>query len=278
MAGVSAERLRRTDLHRPFRGVRVPTGTESDLRTLCRAALAVLPAGSAVAESTALTLLGVELPTRLASSEIHVRVPSSAVRPARAGIVVHASTRVVHLAAGLDIPVVAAEEAWLDCAARADVDTLVVLGDALLRRQQPAAVLDELKDIVARTPPGTRGIARLRAALSDVRPGTDSLMETRTRLLLVRSGLPEPRVNRSVQVAGRFIAMPDLIYEEAKIAIEYDGDIHRTDRATWMRDIRRREQLQAAGWLVLTATADDVLRDPAQFVRRVRTALNARTR
>lgn len=109
-------------------------------------------------------------------------------------------------------------------------------------------------------PPGTRGARRLREALALVRPGTDSCMETRLRLLLCRSGLPCPMVNQPVlAVDGRIVARPDLSYSDQRIAIEYDGDIHRTDRATWHRDIARRRAFDSLGWRIITCTATDVL-------------------
>ncbi|MNW71026.1 hypothetical protein D3C74_506210 [compost metagenome] len=67
-----------------------------------------------------------------------------------------------------------------------------------------------------------------------------------------------------------------MSYPERRIAIEYDGDVHRTDPATWRRDVERRQRLEAAGWIIITATADDVLRHPERFVARVRAALQKR--
>jgi len=122
-----------------------------------------------------------------------------------------------------------------------------------------------------------RGIVRCREAIDLVRPGTDSSMETRTRLLLVQAGLPCPQVNvPAYDDAGRFLALPDLSYPELRIAIEYDGDVHRTDPATWRRDVERRQRLEDAGWIIVTATADDVLRFPERLVRRARAARGRR--
>lgn len=67
--------------------------------------------------------------------------------------------------------------------------------------------------------------------------------------------------------------MPDMTYPEARIAIEYDGDVHRTDPRTWRRDIARKQRLEELGWRVIVVTADDVYLHPARLVTRVRTAL-----
>jgi len=49
------------------------------------------------------------------------------------------------------------------------------------------------------------------------------------------------------------------------VAIEYEGDHHRTDHDQWRYDIRRFTDLQGAGWFVYRATADD-LRDPRRLL------------
>ena len=54
----------------------------------------------------------------------------------------------------------------------------------------------------------------------------------------------------------------DFAYPEYRVAIEYEGDYHRTPEQ-FRRDIRRYECLQDAGWIVIRAAADDVPDDPA---------------
>ncbi len=104
-----------------------------------------------------------------------------------------------------------------------------------------------------------------------VRPRTDSPMESRLRWEIVRSGLPCPVVNYLVRgVGGEVVAMPDLAYPRWRIAIEYDGDVHRTDRRTWRRDIARRQALESLGWRVITCTADYVLRTPDRALAWIR--------
>jgi hypothetical protein len=123
---------------------------------------------------------------------------------------------------------------------------------------------------------GRRAI-RARRAAALVRLGVDSPMETHLRLVIVFAGLPEPVVNRDVfNSRGGWLARPDLSYPEWKIAIEYDGEHHRVDRRQWRRDIARRELLEAAGWIVLVITANDVFRQPAATLDRIVAALRRR--
>lgn len=116
-----------------------------------------------------------------------------------------------------------------------------------------------------------------RQAARLVRAGVDSPMETHLRLLLVLAGLPEPVVGHVVLDSdGGWLATPDLSYPELEIAIEYDGAHHLTNAAQWQRDIRRRENLERAGWLVRVVTARDLLAAPATVVARITTDLRAR--
>jgi very-short-patch-repair endonuclease len=55
--------------------------------------------------------------------------------------------------------------------------------------------------------------------------------------------------------------------------VEYDGEQHRVDRWQYIKDIRRREELERLGWIVIRVVAGD---RPADIVRRVRDALASR--
>ena len=45
---------------------------------------------------------------------------------------------------------------------------------------------------------------------------------------------------------------------ELRLAIEYDGEQHRTDDAQYQRDIRRLRRLHSEGWYVIRVTKDDL--------------------
>ena len=57
--------------------------------------------------------------------------------------------------------------------------------------------------------------------------------------------------------------------------VEYDGAVH-LEEGQRRRDAARRNQLQEAGWLVITFTADD-MRQPWLMVAQVKRALASRT-
>ena len=84
-------------------------------------------------------------------------------------------------------------------------------------------------------------------------------METLARLLFVRAGLPEPQLNADIlDRRDHWLACVDLYWPESRLVVEYEGDLHRTDRARWQAEIRRRRRIEAAGYHVVQVTADDL--------------------
>ena len=119
------------------------------------------------------------------------------------------------------------------------------------------------------------GCATARKAFDLAREHVESPKESETRVLIVQNGLPEPVVQWNVFDGARFVARVDLAYPPLRIAIEYDGDGHRTDRRQWRADIRRRRELEHMGWIVLNLTESD-LTDPAAFLAQLRRVVERR--
>ena len=70
-------------------------------------------------------------------------------------------------------------------------------------------------------------------------------------MLVMRAGFPRPRTQ--IPVARYYL---DMGWEDIKLALEYDGDHHRTDRAQFARDITRLEELADLGWTIVRVAAD----------------------
>ena len=121
--------------------------------------------------------------------------------------------------------------------------------------------------------PGARGLRRLKAVLPLVDSGAQSPRESRLRLLLVDAGLPAPATQIPVVDGYRVVALLDMGWEEVKVAVEYDGDQHRSDRQQYVKDIRRLAALESRGWIVIRVIAED---HSADVVNRVRNALARR--
>jgi hypothetical protein len=105
---------------------------------------------------------------------------------------------------------------------------------------------------------GRRGIRRARRALSLVDAGAESPRETWLRLLLIRAGFPALETQIPVyDEYGQLVAVLDMGWREMKLAVEYEGDHHRTDRRQFNKDITRLEVLTDLGWVVVRVTAED---------------------
>ena len=140
------------------------------------------------------------------------------------------------------------------------------------------------------------GAARpLRAvALADGR--AESPLETRGRLRIVGAGLPTPELQVEIRAGGRLVAVVDAWFDDAAVAVEFDGRVKYTDpwrdrspeQVLW-EEKRREDELRAldirvvriadadlgAGWPATSSSAcgssvDTRARDPA--VHRARRA------
>lgn len=122
---------------------------------------------------------------------------------------------------------------------------------------------------------GRRGIRSARKALSLIDPGAQSPRETWLRLLLIDAGFPRPQTQIPVRDdSGGIIAYLDMGWPELRVAVEYDGEQHRTDRRQYTWDVRRLELLERQGWLVVRVVAGD---RKEGILQRVRFALARRT-
>jgi len=156
---------------------------------------------------------------------------------------------------------------FIDLAGWISLVDLVTLGDAMLtllklRRR-------DLVDYCAASTAYYAGLAS--NAASYVREGVDSPMESRVRLLIVLSGLPEPVVNhRLLDARGRVRRRLDLSYPHLKLIIEYDGRHHIERVDQWASDLERREEFDDGDWKILVITAEGVYKHPMRTLERIR--------
>lgn len=121
---------------------------------------------------------------------------------------------------------------------------------------------------------GRRGIVRARRAATLFDTGAQSPKESWLRVVLIDAGLPRPQTQIPVSDEfGEVFAYLDMGWPSLKVAVEYDGEQHRTDQRQYRWDSRRREGLERLGWIVVRVLAGD---RPAAIVHRVRDALARR--
>jgi hypothetical protein len=193
----------------------------------------------------------------------------------RPGFVGHRglSGRTVVRVAGL--PVTSLADTWVDMGEliRPGVplghDDLVAMGDAVADRLGSVRPLREA--LAARVAP--RGKLTLLEALDWVRVGAQSPGETRTRLVLVRAGLPEPELNRTVYSTGRrWLGRPDMRWVEQRVLLEYQGRQFHDSLEQREQDEARFAGFSNDGWSVIDVWDDDVNSDSARHALVLRAA------
>jgi len=280
-AGIRRGALYGPGFSRPFRGVRSFSPIVSDHLAKCRAYSRLDRMTHAFSHQSAAVIHGLPLPLHQHPEDVHVATFVPYKPPQMRGVVAHelrpAGHRIVQ-AEGLRC--FSPEDTWAQLSGVLSLADLVVIGDWLITGDEPhsgtpspfdRADLERALRHHGRRP----GIRRLREALELVRYGSFSPQETRLRLELVAAGLPEPALNHRIAHAGRHVAMVDLAYPDRRLAIEYLGDHHRTDAATFREDIHRRERLAAAGWAAVFLTADDLRGPVPRAILTVRRAFHA---
>ncbi|MEH6382480.1 MAG: hypothetical protein V7768_12335 [Dietzia cercidiphylli] len=133
-------------------------------------------------------------------------------------------------------------------------DTAIAKIDAVCNRSRIA--VSEVSAL-ARGLRGLHGLQRVRSLLRWCDQRADSPPETRLRLLIVRSDLPDP--TPQVEIHNEYgvkVATADLAYEVGKVAVFYDGDVHR-GRSTWEYDARVNAELSELGWQVVRFDAPE---------------------
>ena len=165
------------------------------------------------------------------------------------------------------IPLVRMDETFVDVARDHALVDSVILGDAMVRE---GCVTPRQLVTLAEAATGS-GAERARRAAALVRPRVRYPQETRLRLLMIFSGLPEPVTGFEVTAAGRRREL-DTAYPQWHVAVEYDGRHHVERDLTWSEHIERREELGGEQWNVVTVTGMQMF-DPERVIGRIRRAL-----
>lgn len=272
--GITCKRLRAKDLSAPFHGTRARIALDDEERL--RLLLEALPAHAFVCGTTAALLWELPLPRADeadARARPRVGVARHETRIRRAGASGH------RLDVGEDdvvvidgIRVLAPARVWIDVSRVLSLPRLLALTDAIISRRHPLATFDELM-VIHEQFAGARGAKARERALELADDRAESPRESMVRLILIDAGLPSPQCNVEIRDGRRFVARVDMLYPEARLIIEYDGDHHR-DPDQWSRDQIRRAELEALGYRYVTVTRRD-FDDPAALVRRIRRLLAA---
>ena len=182
----------------------------------------------------------------------------------------------------------------VDCAREWPLEDAVVAMDAALLTGRVTPL--QLREATARARTW-RGGPRAARALSLTDGRAQSPLETRGRLRIVGAGLPAPELQVEIRTGARLVGIVDAWFEEAAVAVEFDGRVKYTDpwrgrspeQALW-EEKRREDELRAldirivrvvdadlgAPWPRTEARLRHLLASPGPAVRRFTATASAR--
>lgn len=294
-AGVTQDRLGRSDLYSLRRGLyahRNRPMTELDVVTaLCRAEPSAVVVGLSAAR-----LQGMPLPRQFSpwrsGTPVYVAVPGTKRKsdqavswcryifgPGEMGPVVynHRGSADEPAIPHSTFHMTSRARTWRDLGGRLTHLQLVMVGDHLVRvptpqfdagRTEPLCTVEQLLSACT-----GRYAGKLRAALTDVRVGSDSPRETMLRLAFRDAGLPEPLINEPLRAQdGRVLHCPDFQWPEYRVCAEYEGQVHNGAEQV-KRDIRRARRARSAGFHEVRLYDEDAWPTCAGAVRILRQEL-----
>lgn len=199
-----------------------------------------------------------------AGPAIHVTAPSSlSSTSAVAGITVHRRSVVHALHKKINhrqigpVLVTNLEQTIVDCARTEHFVTAVIIGDSGLHRGASLDIMHQLLNAL----PGRRGVRAARKVLAALSTASESVGETRLRLVVAEMDVPKPEYQVWLQAAGNSYRV-DGAWRDIKLALEFDGKTKyfaykRTDEAIYEERQRERE-LMEAGWTFLRVEWKDL--------------------
>jgi hypothetical protein len=166
----------------------------------------------------------------------------------------------------------------VDCAREWSLTDSVIAMDAALQAQKVDRAEVHRAVLAGTHRVGIAGAARA-LALADGR--AESPLETRGRLAMLSAGLPRPELQVTLHDGDGFIGRVDAWYEEAAVAIEFDGRVKYSDprgasssEVLW-KEKRREDRMRDAGARVVRVVNDDLGATWPQKASRIRSLLEA---
>jgi predicted transcriptional regulator of viral defense system len=226
----------------------------------CVAVLLSLGPGPVLSHASAARLHDLEIPWR-SSPEVRVTAMDQW-RRGRGYRVAQAALPAEDTRPWLAFGATSVARTLVDCAREWSLTDGVVAIDAALQKEKVtrAELLRAVLDGAHRV-----GISQAARALGLSDGRAESPLETRGRLAILGSGLPAPELQVEIHDADGLIGRADAWYEEAALAIEFDGKIKYTDplyaaspeEALW-KEKRREDRMRGTGVRVLRVVNEDL--------------------
>ena len=246
---------------RIFRDVYVPQTTPVTLRDRTTGAWLSTHSQGVIAGVAASALHG----ANWVDANVPIELISRHLRPQR-GLVIRTETlapdEITHIA---NLPVTTRARTAFDLGRHLARGDALARMDALMR-----SMVFSTEDVLllAKRYQGARGIRQLRGLLPIVDGGAASPQESLLRLAFSDAGLPKPATQVPVTDSrGYLVRIVDMAWEEFKVAAEYDGEQHQTNRYQYRKDARVLPKLARMGWLVVRAFKEDCRAEVAAEAR-----------
>lgn len=247
-------------------GIFVSAVVDPDPLLLAHAALLPFDADAHASHATAARVWRLPIPVL---PDEHVTVADRKQRRSRAGIRCHWTSR-RDVVSEKGIRVSSLPQTFVELGTVLHLVDLVVVGDHLARRcdiapSQLTAFCSESRHA---------GAGRALEAARLVRERVDSPMESRTRMLIVLAGLPEPEVNPTILADDGFtVRRYDLCYRRSRTIVEYEGRQHVEIVRQWEQDVTRRAGIDDDAWRSILLIAKDIYSTPGETVERIQRVL-----
>ena len=156
------------------------------------------------------------------------------------------------------------ERTFFDLARMVSPMELVAIGDGIVCSHRfgiyagrpPMSTIPQIEALLS-AHRRARGVALARRALCRVRVGSDSVMETRMRLIAEDYGIEGWDLDVAVEVDGRLV-QPDLRHRRSGLFVQYEG-AHHNESSQVERDIERLRRTERAGHRELRIYAKDLV-------------------
>lgn len=266
------DQLRGPNYQRLYRNAYVPAGEAASIQTRLAAALATV-GGGVLSDTSAAWCFDIPLPLDVSPVEpVHVTIQAPQRKRHQRNLTIHSRDiegRVVEIRG---FPATDAIRTWFDLARHYSGVDLIAMTDSFLQKRH--ATYDELAAAV-RNHAGHPGARNAAFALERADGGAESWWESMFRLALLDAGVLVTTQVEICDADGEPFAYSDLGIAELKIAIEFDGRHHFAETQQ-RKDVRRVQQMQREGWIVLRYTAADLTRRMPQVIDEVRRNIAAR--
>jgi hypothetical protein len=245
------------------------------LRQRRRAALSYAGEKSVISGDHALDLLGIAGDRLPVGERVLVLIPWAGRRLSTGFVTIERTQRPPSPIVRQGLLVAGPARAAADAARHDDeVDRVREVFGAVL--QQRRTTVEALRDEVYDGP--TQRTATARRVLEEVSAGTRSAAEGKIYRLVSTSALPQPLWNEDVVVDGIRIGHADAWWPELGVVLEIDSIRWHSTPEDLRRTQAKQRRYAAAGLLLLSVAPQDVLDDPAGFLRQLAATLSAATR